>query len=1610
MLSGPIPAEIGNLANLERVSLNDNLLTGELPANFLSLSLDQFWWHANAGLCAPDTPAFRAWLGRIRNHLPGPDCHGVDRAALDTLYYATGGPNWTNQWNWLTDAPVDDWYGVDVDSAGRVNWLSLGSNNLSGEIPAELGRLQALRHLSLRKNNLTGPIPPELGTISRLFSLNLDGNDLRGPIPPILGQLANLTSLSLGDNDLSGTIPAELGNLARLSHLGLSNNDLEGPIPDSFAQLLQLSSLVLDPANCVPATDAFAAMLRRIQLYTRGTIRCHPDAAALVALFEAAYGPGWINNDEWLSLAPLAQWYGVSTNDSGRVDGLGLHQNNLAGAIPPQLGDLSNLEELDLQSNSLSAPIPSELGNLGSLRRLSLTGNDLTGPIPDRFLQLRQLANFHADIHNCVPATAEFTAWLGRIPDRDATLCTAADRFALERLYEATGGPNWADSANWLTDRPLDDWYGVTTDDEGRVTRLELENNNLTGRIPAELGGLSSLTDLNLWGNQLSGSIPPELGNLASLRKLLLARNELTGWIPSELGNLARLEELNLHLNRLTGPIPPSLGKLSRLQRALSLGNNRLTGPIPPSLGNLPSLLELGLEYNRLTGSIPPSLGNLGNLEYLGLQGNNLTGSIPPSLGNLGNLLHLYLESNDLDGPLPAELGNLTRLLHLWVIDNDLTGPIPDNFLGLNRLRSLGFTGNLDLCAPGSVGFVTWLTGIQTGMERAPGPYCNESDTKLLERLYETSGGTNWTNSSGWLQLPVLDDWYGVTADDLGRVVTLDLTRNGLTGELRADLGSLSEMTTLRLNGNALSGRLPLSLTRLALGELRYSDTGLCAPANASFRTWSSGIASHHGTGVACGRLSDRDVLRILYDATNGPSWTNSDKWWTDEPLGDWYGVHTDASGRVTSLGLPGNGLVGEIPPELGDLTKLYSISLQSNGLAGPIPAELGSLTGLWYLRLNGNNLAGPIAPELGNLTSLLELYLFDNNLTGSIPPELGSLASLWQLALFDNNLTGPIPPGLGNLTSLRELRLDDNDLTGSIPPELGSLDSLVYFHASRNDLEGPLPPQLGSLRSLRELGLSGNLGLSGQLPSALTRLGDLESLVTTGTGLCVPSDLAFRQWLEGVENRHVKLCDEPPRSAAYLVQAVQSPEFPVPLVAGREALLRVFVTAARDNGQPLPPVRASFYHNGSLAHVADIPGGTGRIPTEVEEGSLTASVNALVPEDVVRPGLEMMIEIDPNGTLDLPRLGMAKWIPETGRLPVEVREMPLFELTLIPFLWTADPDSTILESVASTVADPEEWLWGGRPVLPVGDLIVRDHEPVMTTSNIASDLLRETQAIRAMESGSGYFMGTIAKEGSRTAGIATTGDWSLFSLLPGPTAHELGHSFNLFHAPCGNPGQLDPAYPYAGAQIGAWGYNPLDDVLVPPTETDIMSYCGGWISDYHYARALRHRLEKEGAGTAAAPTTALLLWGGSDADGVPFLEPTCSRSTPHPCCPTPLVSTGSRAGPRTGTCSPLTSPCRKWPTGMVRSSFVFALPAPTSWAGDLASITLSGPGGSFTLDGDTDLPMTILRDPRTGRIRGFLRGERIAAQAAAEAAWPGAGSGLEALFSRGIPEVEDWR
>ena len=214
------------------------------------------------------------------------------------------------------------------------------------------------------------------------------------------------------------------------------------------------------------------------------------------------------------------------------------------------------------------------------------------------------------------PATAIIIALAAFLIATLALACSSAtpragdvntDRAALAALYNATNGSSWLVDTNWLSNGPLGEWHGVSTDADGRVAELDLDGKQLSGSIPSALGNLTNLERLSLWGNQLSGPIPSELGNLDNLEFLSLRRNQLSGSIPSALGNLTNLERLSLWGNQLSGSIPSALANLDNLQ-ALILDSNQLSGSIPSALANLDNLRALSLGNNQFSGCVPVKL------------------------------------------------------------------------------------------------------------------------------------------------------------------------------------------------------------------------------------------------------------------------------------------------------------------------------------------------------------------------------------------------------------------------------------------------------------------------------------------------------------------------------------------------------------------------------------------------------------------------------------------------------------------------------------------------------------------------------------------------------------------------------------------------------------------------------------------------------------------------------------------------------------------------------------------------------------------------------------------------------------------------------------------
>ncbi len=311
-----------------------------------------------------------------------------ERDALVAVYHATGGADWAQNTNWLTAEPLGSWHGVTTDRNGRVAELELNRNLLSGSLPAGLGSLPNLRILRMSGNNLEGSIPVGLSNLSALTNLELDDNNLSGSIPAELGHLTNLAWLDLSGNELSGPLPTGLSKLTSLTVVALSDNDLTGAFPWWLNGLDDLLILHLSGNNftgCMPAD------LLRILIEDLSSTRLPTCREALTTFYFATGGSQWQRNENWRDAdSTLAQWFGVTTDDAGRVIAIDLSANQLTGTIPPRLGALLHLQTLDLSDNELVGSIPPDLGNLTTLSTLYLAGNNLTGCIP---ASLREIDN-----------------------------------------------------------------------------------------------------------------------------------------------------------------------------------------------------------------------------------------------------------------------------------------------------------------------------------------------------------------------------------------------------------------------------------------------------------------------------------------------------------------------------------------------------------------------------------------------------------------------------------------------------------------------------------------------------------------------------------------------------------------------------------------------------------------------------------------------------------------------------------------------------------------------------------------------------------------------------------------------------------------------------------------------------------------------------------------------------------------------------------------------------------------------------------------------------------------------------------------------------------------
>ena len=764
----------------------------------------------------------------------------------------------------------------------------------------------------------------------------------------------------------------------------------------------------------------------------------------------------------------------------------------------------------------------------------------------------------------------------------------STDRAALAALYNATDGANWANNEGWLSDEPLDQWYGVATGDDGRVAILALAGNGLSGELPEELGNLTNLGGLHLQGNRLSGSIPPELGNLPEVSWLDLGRNRLSGSIPPELGNLDQLRVLDLEDNRLDGEIPGELGDLASLA-ALRLAGNQFTGDVPPELGGLDNLRWLDLSGNELTGETPRELGGLVNLTHLNLAGNQLgfppggghptghtfSGEIPAELAQLHNLRMLDLSDNNLVGNIPAELGGLANLAVLNLSDNALNGNIPAELGNLASLDGLYLQRNLlSGSIPPALGKLANLRHLELSGNFLSG--------KIPAELFERGGaqpaskvlyvGDNRLQTTGSPQSGGLVRLQNLSLGDnrlegeipgqmgtLSNLRNLDLSDNRLTGEVPARLEGLTSLRSLDLRNNRLEGTIPSfleGLVNLTFVWLEGNDFSvsciLDTLLNLIFRSDLPGCSQQSEEEEEespvetppTAHSADQNALRDFYDAIDDASLKayqdqhgcSIDPYAENVDLNELCGVtRNPATGRVVKLVLRGPEnqsadyrLKGTLSSALQGLSELTELDLSHNCLDGEIPSELGGLQHLTELDVSNNRSVHHCAPT--GFSGILGVARGDfKGFGGTIPSSLGRLEKLANLDLSHNKLEGNVPVELGNLANLDDFRLNNNELSNGIRDTLKAFQQELYVNTRSNKWQGP---DAGFYNDLE-----GRLSSSRELP--VTDIDDEESV-----GAFIAQELGERAYekakSEGVDFVIKEITDQSRQRGAVLFMSVK--------------------------------------------------------------------------------------------------------------------------------------------------------------------------------------------------------------------------------------------------------------------------------------------------------------------------------------------------------------------------------------------------------------------------------------------------------------------------------------
>ncbi|XP_072971276.1 probable LRR receptor-like serine/threonine-protein kinase At1g74360 [Typha angustifolia] len=642
-------------------------------------------------------------------------------------------------------------------------------------------------------------------------------------------------------------------------------------------------------------------------------------------------------------------------------------------------------------------------------------------------------------------------------------------------------------------------WPGVTCNDDGRVTGIDLSNSSISGPMFVGLSNLTELERLDLSENTIDGRLPKDLNECGGLRYLNISHNllggelNLTGLVNLRVVDLtsnrfegeirgkfqamcANLVLLNISANNFTGEITGSFDECPNLQyldlstniftreiwkgfaklREFSVAENNLTGEIlSETFPSNCSLEILDLSSNNLVGDLPESIANCSKLELLNLWNNNFSGAIPSGIGELSKLRKLFLGSNRFDRKIPEELLNCKELVYLDLSKNNFGHEMQGIFGRLVTLQSLTLQENYYSGGIESSGILklpdlfTLDLSFNNFSGELPVEIAAMPKIKYLTLAYNNFSGSIPPEFGSIAGLQMLDLSYnrltGRIPPELGKLrslLWLMLANNRLSGEIPPEMGNCSSLLWLNLAENKISGRIPSEISRIGRDP------------NPTFQA--------NRRGISVGSLSGQCQSMTRWIPVNYPPFSfiytllNPKRCQTtwDRILKGYDYFPTCASSNSQVRTVPFSGY----------------LQLTGNVLSGEVPQEIGKMQFLRLLYLDGNQLSGNLPAEIASLP-LVVLNVSCNLFSGQIPSEIGSFRCLAGLDLSRNNFSGELPVSLNQLSELNQFNVSDNPLLSGVVPDTGQIatfgnDSFIgdplISYSSRSSCPPP-PPTFGN-------------------------------------------------------------------------------------------------------------------------------------------------------------------------------------------------------------------------------------------------------------------------------------------------------------------------------------------------------------------------------------------------------------------------------------------------------------------------------------------------------------------------------------------------------------------